>query len=146
MKKIFIISAIIAICSVSHGQGDPQQILAENNANEGKMVFTLSMEEFSDLDEEDLDGTYKLLYENGSISEIRSFEKGELDGTWVQYDQNQQIVAIANYKNNKKHGRWIIWDKNGMKRYEIEYEHGKRTGTWKSWDEDGNLVNTEIYK
>ncbi len=146
MKKIFIISAIVAIAGIAYGQGDPQKILAENNANEGKIVFSLSKEEFTNLDENDLDGTYKLLNDNGTISEIRSFENGEFDGTWVQYGQNQQIVAIANYKNNKKHGKWIIWDKNGMKRYEFEYEQGERTGTWKSWDKDRNLVRKEIYK
>ena len=147
MKTIHLAVAIILLgITVSAQQPQPEKLLAEHNANKEKISFTLPIDDFTKLSEEELNGSYTLLQENGKVAEIRSFAHGKLDGTWVQYDDEQNIIAIANYKENLKHGKWIIWDKNGTKRYEIEYEAGRRTGTWKSWDEHGKLKHTEAYK
>lgn len=144
MKTLYII-ALLLLSGTILAQTDADEILASNDINAGKSMQVLLISQFQTMDAPALDGTYKLLADNGHLKEVRSFKEGKLDGTWLQYDSNENLVAIANYKDDKKHGNWIVWDSNGTKRYELYYTNGNRTGIWKSWNEAGELISTKEY-
>lgn len=143
--KTFHIIALLLLAGTITAQTNADEILASNDLNAGKNQQTMLISQFQTMDELALDGTYKLLADNGNLKEVRSFKEGKLDGTWLQYDENKNLIAIANYKDDKKHGKWIVWDSNGIKRYELNYNNGDRTGTWKSWNESGDLLSTKEY-
>jgi antitoxin component YwqK of YwqJK toxin-antitoxin module len=144
MKTLYTI-ALIFLAGTIYAQQNIDEILASNDVNKGKTEQTLLASQFQEMNAEALDGMYKLLSDNGKLSEVRTFEQGKMDGTWLQYDKNEKLIAIANYKDDQKHGKWTIWDSNGVKRVEMFYEHGKRTGTWNSWNEQGALVSSKAY-
>lgn len=144
MKAIYIIG-ILFMAGTIQAQQNVDEILANNNQNNGKPKQSMLVSHFPEMNATELDGVYKLLAENGSLREVRTFEKGKPDGTWLQYDDNQNLIAIANYRNELKHGRWVIWDSNGIMRSELFYENGKRTGKWSIWNEDGDLVSSKEY-
>ena len=144
MKTLYII-ALMLLAGTLYAQQNTDEILASNDVNQGKPEQTLLASQFQEMNAETLDGVYKLLSDNGKLSEVRSFEQGKLDGTWVQYDENEKLTAIANYKDDQKHGKWVIWDSNGTKRVEMHYENGNRTGTWNSWNERGELISSKGY-
>lgn len=144
MKTLYII-ALLFLGGIVCAQQNVDEILASNDVNSGKSEQMLLATQFQEMNAETLDGVYKLMSENGRLTEVRTFEQGKLDGTWLQYDENEQLIAIANYKNDQKHGKWIIWDSNGVKRVEMLYEQGKRTGTWNAWNEEGKLISSKAY-
>ena len=144
MKTLYTI-ALIFLAGTLYAQQNTDEILTNNDVNNGKTEQTLLASQFQAVKAEALDGVYKLLSDNGKLSEVRSFEQGKLDGTWLQYDENDKLTAIANYKEDQKHGKWVIWDSNGTKRVEMYYENGKRTGTWYSWSEHGELITSRAY-
>ena len=144
MKTLYTI-ALIFLAGTLYAQQNTDEILASNDINSGKSEQTLLASQFQEMDAGELDGVYKLLSDNGKLSEVRTFEQGKLDGTWLQYDENETLMAIANYKNDQKHGIWVIWDSNGTKRVEMHYDRGIRTGTWNSWNEHGELISSKVY-
>jgi antitoxin component YwqK of YwqJK toxin-antitoxin module len=144
MKTLYTL-ALMFLTGTLLAQQNADEILASNDVNSGKTEHTLLASQFSGVNAETLDGVYKLISENGKLTEVRTFAQGKLDGTWLEYDENERLIAIANYKNDQKHGKWIIWDSNGIKRVEMQYDHGKRTGTWNAWNEEGTLVSSKAY-
>jgi len=144
MKTLYAI-ALIFLAGTLYAQQNTDEILASNDVNNGKPEQTLLASQFQEMNAGTLDGVYKLLSDNGKLTEVRSFEQGKLDGTWLRYDENENLIAIANYKEDQKHGKWVIWDSNGTKRVEMYYENGKRTGTWYSWSEHGELITSRAY-
>ena len=144
MKLTYIV-ALLFLVGTAYGQQPVDEILAENVENQNKAEHTILASEFSQFNEESLDGIYKLMADNGKLKEIRSFEKGQLDGTWLEFDEQENLIAVANYKDGQKHGKWIIWDSNGTKRYELHYLNGNRTGQWKQWSESGELLTEKSY-
>ncbi|MDF1570070.1 MAG: hypothetical protein P1P82_00420 [Bacteroidales bacterium] len=144
MKTLYII-VLLFLGGTVCAQQNVDEILASNDVNSGKSEQVLLASQFQEMNAETLDGVYKLVSENGKLTEVRTFEQGKLDGTWLQYDENEHLIAIANYKNDQKHGKWIIWDSNGVKRVEMLYEQGQRTGTWNAWNEEGKLISSKAY-
>jgi antitoxin component YwqK of YwqJK toxin-antitoxin module len=144
MKTLYAL-ALMFLTGTLLAQQNVDEILASNDLNTGKTEHTLLTSQFSMVNAETLDGVYKLVSENGKLSEVRTFAQGKLDGTWLEYDENERLIAIANYKDDQKHGKWIIWDSNGVKRVEMQYDQGKRTGTWNAWNEEGTLISSKAY-
>ena len=88
MKTLYTI-ALLLLAGTLLGQQSADEILASNDVNTGKTAQTLLASQFRDMDVATLDGVYKLLSENGTLSEVRTFEAGKMDGTWLQYDENE---------------------------------------------------------
>jgi antitoxin component YwqK of YwqJK toxin-antitoxin module len=93
-----------------------------------------------------LDGEYKMWYENGQIQKKCNFIKERLEGEYKKWHENGKIKEICNYKNGYIEGEYKEWDENGKIKIICNYKNEVLEGEYKEWDDQGRLNENSNYK
>ncbi len=92
----------------------------------------------------ELNGTMKVYYKKGTISETFEYVNGVLNGDSKKFYPNEKLMHHLIYKDNKLHGFIRYYDVKTQVTSEGRYKNDKRVGVWKYY-ENGELVKEKDY-
>lgn len=89
-----------------------------------------------------LDGTVKIFYKDGVLTEESYYKRGKLHGESKRYTSDGKMISKIPYVNGKIHGKVFYYDNQGIIRETGHYDMEKRVGRWEFYI-DGELVGVE---
>lgn len=73
----------------------------------------------------ELDGDYRLYYENGKLSCQAMYQDGQPEGKFVYYYENGVVRATNQYLNGKANGAFISYTPDGKIEFQKRYANGE---------------------
>ncbi|MDD1782566.1 hypothetical protein LRP49_15445 [Enterovibrio sp. ZSDZ35] len=86
-----------------------------------------------------LEGTQKVFYSNGHLSEQFEMLDGKKTGESLQYRGNGSVMTLTTWLDDEMHGPTFNYFENANINYEMNFQHGKRHGKYKAYYYGGQL-------
>jgi antitoxin component YwqK of YwqJK toxin-antitoxin module len=89
-------------------------------------------------------GTWKQLYLNGSLKEVRYFEHGKKQGEYRGWWPNGSKKFLFHFTDDEYNGTCYEWDENGQLSHEANYLNGHEEGAQRAWYANGKIKSNYI--
>ncbi len=90
-------------------------------------------------------GSCKVYYANGQVSEEKIWKSGVLNGPCKKYFESGQLKYSGNYLLGKVDGKVTFYYSSGKVDAEGMYKDDLKDGIWKYYKEDGSPLRTDTY-
>lgn len=131
MKFLSLLVACLLITSCDETGKD--EIYNENNTNvSGGVVYNI--------DDEPINGLYKVYYADGNLKMEVQSKAGKPDGIGKFYSEDGTLYFQGNFSNGLPDGTFYNYYPDGQIHNELNYVNGIKSGLQKVYDEKGNLV------
>jgi len=132
MYKVLAILCVFGLL-VSCDDSPRNEIYNENNTTVlNGIVYNI--------DEEPINGIYKIYYPNGNVRMEIESRRGKPDGQGKFYDKTGNLLYEATFRDGVIDGKILNYYENGKLHNEMSYENGILDGVQKTYDEDGNIT------
>jgi antitoxin component YwqK of YwqJK toxin-antitoxin module len=91
------------------------------------------------------DGTSKIFFPAGGISEIITWKNDVRDGLWETYYSDGKVKMKGGYTGGDKSGPFIFYYNEGTPMITGDYLEGHQHGVWIYYSGKGEVVRTEKY-
>ena len=108
--------------------------------NDGNIYFEVTYKN------NELNGQYKKYYNNGQVMIEATYKDGKLDGVYKEYNRNGSIEIEEVYKNNELNGPYKKYYRNGNLEIDTIYKNDKLNGEYKKYYRNGQIMYDIIYK
>lgn len=92
-----------------------------------------------------IDGTSRVYYPDGVLSELIHVKNNVRNGLWEQYYLDGTLKLRGIYKSGEKEGEFKAFFINGKLMISGQYTEGHQHGMWVYYDEKGLVVKKETY-
>ena len=93
-----------------------------------------------------IEGTYKVLGQDGNLSGVYNFKNGHPHGIWEEYHPSGVLSISSTYLQGKRHGKVQWQTEEGRKTYEANFIGGRMDGKELIWDENGAVISEITYR
>jgi antitoxin component YwqK of YwqJK toxin-antitoxin module len=93
-----------------------------------------------------LNGEYKILFPDGSLSAIQYYRIGSLDSIYKSFYYGGQLAVEGKYMHGNKQGEWKYYHENGKLQYRETYVDGVLNGKVTLYNEEGSMDKEIEYK
>ena len=115
----------------------------ENGLKQGKWVYinktTKNLNIIAHYKNDNFDGEYISLWNNGQLGEKGKYENNKRVGVWREYHRNGNIEEECEYVNGERNGECINYYLEGTILGKGRYENGYKIDEWTFYDREGNL-------
>ena len=137
MKFLPIWVACLLLVSCDDAGND--EIYNENNTNvSGGIVYNI--------DDEPINGLYRVYYSDGDIKMEVQSKNGKPDGVGKFYNEDGMLVYMGNFSAGLPNGAFYNYYDNEQVHNEMNYVNGVKDGAQKVFDEDGKLLVEVVFK
>ncbi len=92
-----------------------------------------------------VEGTSKIFYPSGGISETFYYKNGIRSGLWEQYYLDGKLKLRGAFLNGEKSGAFKTFYSSGNVMISGQYINGHQDGNWTYYNEKGSVTKTEVY-
>jgi antitoxin component YwqK of YwqJK toxin-antitoxin module len=93
-----------------------------------------------------IEGTSKVFYPEGGLSEFHEYKNSIKDGLWEQYYLDGKLKLRGAYKAGEKDGVFKAYYNSGQPMITGQYTEGHQDGIWTYFDEKGGVSKKEVYE
>lgn len=94
----------------------------------------------------EIDGNYKIYYDDGTLKQDLNFANGKLNGDASTYYQNGNRSGDYQFKNDRRNGVCTYYNSSGLVDEHNEYTDGKLDGTSIKYNYGDCITTTSHYK
>ena len=137
MKHLFLFLAAVTLLSACDDAADVEIYNENNTTVKNGVVY--------DIDENPINGLYKIYYPNGNVRMEVDSKAGHPDGTGKFYGEDGVLMYSAHFENGVLNGVLLNYYADGHVHNELSYLNGKLEGEQKTFDEEGNLTVSAVF-
>lgn len=93
----------------------------------------------------ELEGDYKIFYEDGAIFNTLTYSMGLLNGTDIEYYKNGKVKREVGYLFGDYHGPTKVYYEDGTLKEEVPYKLDKKHGVASYYSKDKKVLKKETY-
>lgn len=108
--------------------------------------FIKHKEFISESANKNLNGTFKICYNNGSIKVEGNYVNNQLIGNLKTYYSNGNIKEISFYQNGKLNGKYELYSIKGVKLIEESYKENLKNGVSLLFDKTGVFIERSYWE
>jgi len=90
-------------------------------------------------------GTSRIYFPSGSISEIINWKEDRKEGPWETYYTDGKLKMKGACRNGEKEGPYVFYYNSGKVMIAGDYLEGHQHGTWNYYSDNGEILKTEKY-
>lgn len=137
--KNFPLFAICLFLLVACDESGKDEVYNENNTNvSGGVVYNI--------DEEPINGIYKVYYPDGNVKMEMQSKGGKPDGVGKFYTPEGNLSLQGNFVDGQPDGVFYNYYPSGQVHNEINYAKGVKNGIQKIYDKEGSLQAEVIFE